>query len=158
MMRTTTNTAHQRGAGVVEMALLLPLMLVGVMGALEMTNVFHTWMVVQKAAQNGARLAVTGAGEADGVRLTLIKNETEAALRTLPTNAQTEVLVKSYTGGDLTSQAIDGNPGNPCDAVEVRVNVSYTPITPIVGDALPGVIDFSAYDRRLNEPWRPCGQ
>ena len=50
----------RQGLSVVEMALVIPLFLIMIFGIIETSNLFRTWLTLQKAAQAGARYAATG--------------------------------------------------------------------------------------------------
>lgn len=52
---------RQRGQGTAELALLLPLILVLIVGAIEMAGAFHAYITVVSAARDGARLGSKGA-------------------------------------------------------------------------------------------------
>ncbi|MBN2139829.1 MAG: TadE/TadG family type IV pilus assembly protein [Desulfovibrionaceae bacterium] len=144
-----------RGISVVEFALILPVFLTLVMGVIETGNMFRTWLTVQKAAQSAARFATTGQGDEEGTRLSQIVQKAQEVVATLP--QETEVLVRSWPGMDTAAEPTDNDPGGPCQVVEVRVRADYEPITPLLGPLLPEVIPLVGADRKVNEPWYPCG-
>ncbi len=39
---------------------------------------------------------------------------------------------------------------------EVAVVYQYKPFTPLVATLLPDSIPLRGYDRKVNEPWKPC--
>lgn len=164
----TTETAHalnplhqarrllrgDRGISTMEFALALPVLLVFVFGLVEMGYMFFTSASMDKAAQVGARVAVTGTGADDGTRMALIENKVMAALATFADKGVISMEVNSFhqsSPGSITSGA-----GGPCDIVEVNVNYEYAPITPIIGAIIGSSIKVHGTDRMVNEPWRVC--
>ncbi|MFZ5626308.1 MAG: TadE/TadG family type IV pilus assembly protein [Bacillota bacterium] len=51
----------ERGQALVEMALVLPLLLMLLFGIIEFGRIFHAYLTVNNGAREGARLAVVGA-------------------------------------------------------------------------------------------------
>ncbi|MGE4299914.1 MAG: TadE/TadG family type IV pilus assembly protein [Desulfovibrionaceae bacterium] len=149
--------SDQRGMSALECALVLPVFLMMVMGLVEAGNLFRSWLTVQKAAQAGARFASTGQGELEGDRMARILSETGMVLDILP-DATREIAVRSWPDVVASGGGAAGDPGQPCGLVEVAVTYDYTPITPIIGAALPAVIPLAGSDRKVNEPWQLCAQ
>ncbi|WP_319542316.1 TadE family protein [uncultured Pseudodesulfovibrio sp.] len=154
-MRKDIHNSHRRGIAAVEMALILPILFMLVMGIVEGGNAAYSWLTVQKAAQIGARFAATGRGYEEGTRLSQIITTTEAALTTLDINSY-EINVRSWPDLGATGDGIDNDPGAPCQLAEVSVMYAYKPFTPIVSAILPESIPLYGYDRKVNEPWKPC--
>ncbi|MFZ5646640.1 MAG: TadE/TadG family type IV pilus assembly protein [Bacillota bacterium] len=50
----------QRGQALVELALVLPVLLVLFMGTVEFGRIFHSYLVITNASREGARVAVLG--------------------------------------------------------------------------------------------------
>lgn len=148
-------TNSRKGMASMEMALLLPLLLALTMIIIEGGIIFYSWMTIQKAAQSGSRLAATGKGDEDGTRLALITAETEHWLERLNSGSK-EITISSWPGQVASGNGTAGNAGGPCQLVEVAVVYNYHPFTPIVGDMLPEIIKLRGFDRKLNEPWKPC--
>ncbi|MFZ5650950.1 MAG: TadE/TadG family type IV pilus assembly protein [Bacillota bacterium] len=53
----------QRGQALVELALVLPVLLVLFMGTVEFGRVFHSYLVITNASREGARVAVLGGAD-----------------------------------------------------------------------------------------------
>ncbi|MCJ2164418.1 MULTISPECIES: TadE family protein [unclassified Pseudodesulfovibrio] len=151
------NQKNSRRAGVaaVEMALILPIMFVLVMAIIEGGNAYYSWLTVQKAAQIGARFAATGRGDEEGTRLSQIIATTEAGVAALK-NGTIDISVRSWPDLTATGDGIDNDPGAPCQLAEVAVLYNYEPFTPLVSPLLPDTIPLRGYDRKVNEPWKPC--
>ena len=56
---------RQDGQALVEMAIILPLLLVFLLGTIEMGRVFHSYIVVTQASREGARLAAVGKNDTE---------------------------------------------------------------------------------------------
>lgn len=55
----------QRGQSMVELALVLPILLVLLMGAVEFGRIFHSYLIITNASREGARVAVLGSEDAN---------------------------------------------------------------------------------------------
>ena len=55
---------NERGAAIIEFALVLPLLLVLVIGLIEFGWIFNGWIILTGAAREGARTAITNQEEA----------------------------------------------------------------------------------------------
>lgn len=154
-MNITRKNSRRRGLVAVEMALILPILLLIVMAAIEGGNAFYSWLTVQKAAQLGARFATTGRGDEEGTRLAQIINVTEKGLASLDKD-KAVISVRSWPDLSAAGDGIDNDPGGPCQLAEVAVLYNYEPSIPLVAELLPPSIPLLGYDRKVNEPWKPC--
>lgn len=154
-MRNNRKNARRRGLAAVEMALVLPILLLLIMAVIEGGNAVYAWVTVQKAAQMGARYAATGRGADTGTRLAGIISTTQAGLAALD-QANVVISVRSWPDLSATGDGIDNYPGAPCQLAEVAVLYNYEPFTPLVAPLLPDSIPLRGYDRKVNEPWKPC--
>ncbi|AMK12717.1 MAG: TadE/TadG family type IV pilus assembly protein [Pseudodesulfovibrio sp.] len=145
----------RRGLAAVETALVLPILFILAMGVIEGGNAVYAWVTVQKAAQRGAHYAATGRGAETGTRLADIINTTQAGLTTLDP-AKVIISVRSWPDLSATGDGIDNDAGAPCQLAEVAVLYNYEPFTPLVASLLPDSIPLRGYDRKVNEPWKPC--
>ena len=119
-MRHSKEKARRLGIVSVELALILPIVFVLIMGIIEGGHAYYSWLTVQKAAQYGARMAVTGQGEDDGTRLLKIIATTEAGLTTLK-HGTTEINIRSWPDLSAVGDGIDNDAGAPCQLAEVAV-------------------------------------
>lgn len=142
------------GMTVAEFGLVLPAVMVLLLGTMEMGNLFHSWLTVQKAAQEAVRIAATGEGADDGTRMIRIENK--ALERMEPLQGTKTVTVSSWPRGQASDTGSQGSAGSPCEIVEVRASCTYTPLISLMEPILPDDITLSSADRKLNEPWRPC--
>jgi Flp pilus assembly protein TadG len=144
-----------RGATALEAALLLPALFVLLLGIIESGNLLENWLRLHKAAQAGARVAVTGQGVEQGDRMTRIVSEVGTVLAAMDETGL-DVTVCSYAGRNLDGTCLDGFAGEPCDTVQVEVSYQYQPVTPFMETIFSGPVTLTARDRKVNEPWAPC--
>jgi len=154
-MRRLHNRKQRRGIATMELALILPFILVMTMGLIELGTMFYSWMTLQKAAQTGARFATTGIGVEEGTRDAQIVQITEEWVATLD-KGNKEVVLRFWPTRDANGEGVEGSAGGPCQLVEVAVNYAYHPFTPLISSLLPEVIMMEGSERKLNEPWKPC--
>jgi Flp pilus assembly protein TadG len=146
----------------VETAIVLPLLLLLIFGLIELGNALSVWLMVQNAADAGARYASTGQGVIGNTQLAGITNAVNQILVASRGQAGT-VTVLSWPGTNPAGPGNLNNPGGPCDTVEVQVGYTYNAITPLAGlmglysaKGWPAQITMNACTRRVNEPWQPC--
>ncbi|WP_207264649.1 TadE/TadG family type IV pilus assembly protein [Desulfovibrio sp. Huiquan2017] len=154
-MQKDRNNGRRAGLAAVETALILPVMFMLIMAVIESGNAVYAWATVQKAAQIGARFAATGRGADAGTRLQDIIQATEAGLTTLK-QSNIAITVRSWPDVRASGDGIDNDPGAPCQLAEVAVVYNYEPFTPLVSPLLPDTIPLRGFDRKVNEPWKPC--
>lgn len=145
----------RKGMTAVELALLLPALLMLIMGIIETGVITYSWLTLQSAAQKGARYAATGQGYDTGTRLTEIKNITEKTLEVLDKGAK-KVTIRSWPTHNTSGTGVENNAGEPCQVVEVAATYDYEPFTPLIAQILPETITLLGSDRKVNEPWYPC--
>lgn len=105
MRKTEKSRSGRRGLAAVEMALMLPIFLLLMLGVMDVARLFWTQGVVRDAAFEGARIAVL--------------NE--------PTTAQIEtVIVRELASGGVTQPStIEIGPREPSQPVDVTVSVPF---------------------------------
>lgn len=153
--RRRTRRAYP-GNACVETALFLPAALLLFLGIMEAGNLFTAWLTVQKAAENGARLAATGQGLEEGNRLALILDRAGKSAASMPGGDKAQVQVRSWPTPDTSGPGLAGDPGGACLPVEVRVDLAYAPVIPLFEPLFPTQVALSGRERRINEPWEPC--
>jgi len=152
----------ERGSTSLETAIVLPILLLLIFGIVEVGNALSIWLMIQNAADVGARYASTGQGVIGGTQLADIVSATNQFLTNSRGQAGT-VTVRSWPGTNPSGAGRLNNPGAACDTVEVQVGYTYntvTPIAPLMGlfnaAGWAAQIPMNAYARRVNEPWQPC--
>ncbi len=134
------HAAHRRrksrGQSLVELALVLPVVLLLVMAALDFGRAFFGWVVLNNAARVGANYAAlhpdawgTPGDAAD-----------QATYANLVTGARGDTEV-SFTGCSTAAVPAPQFPGGTDigDYAEVVLDCGFTPLTPIIGDVFAGV-------------------
>ena len=124
-----------RGQSLVELAIILPVLLLLVMSALDMGRAFFGWVVLNNAARVGANYAALHP-DAWGTPGNAAKQATYA---NLVIGARNDAEI-SFTG---CSSAAVPTPQFPSgtdtgDYAEVVLDCGFTPLTPIIGDVFAG--------------------
>jgi len=92
----------ERGQSVVELAVVLPVLLLILLGIAEFGRLFHAYLTVEHAAREGARLAVTGADDAE------IESQVLAAAPGLEAGSLVvQVDPASRSRGDIVTVTVD---------------------------------------------------
>lgn len=117
------NAGHQEGVAAVEMALLMPLLVVLVLGVIEFGFLFGQELGIGNGAREGARYAGT-TPSADCAAIQARTRDAAAGLD-VATNL---VRVDAYRGVDLEAEIAGGSPecpgdGVPCDGAAAGDNV-----------------------------------
>lgn len=116
----------QRGQSLVELALVLPLLLVLLAGVLEFGRIFHDYLIITNASREGARVAVLGSDDsAINDRVSLVTPGLDSTR--LQTNITPEPAGRK--SGTLTT-------------VEVRYSIPL--IFPIIDVVIPNPFTISA--------------
>lgn len=147
----------ENGSSVVEFAFIFPVLLALAMLLIEGGSMLQGWLTLQKSAQMAVRFATTGQGDEEGNRLALIMEEARKLESSLPGTAPSmQVDVCSRHEADIAASCAAGNPGAPCEMVEVETSFVYTPMTPLVASLLPSDLLITSRERGINEPWKVC--
>jgi Flp pilus assembly protein TadG len=67
---------EERGANLVEMALILPLLLLLLAGVVDIGRAYHTYITIINAAREGARYGVNRPWDTSGIQ-TMVRNEAQ---------------------------------------------------------------------------------
>lgn len=149
----------ERAQTLVEFAIIAPLLMILIFGFIDAARLFQAWTTVQGAAREGARFGVTGQDDcpvATDDRVACIQYWASQRGKAL-TNSATEltVAVRSWDYPDYEDPPTEGNPGQQCDALEVRVEYDFVPSTPLA-DSIFGSVHLTGRERLVNEPFGPC--
>lgn len=116
----------KRGQALVELALVLPLLIILLMGTMEFGRIFHSYLLITNASREGARAGITS--QTDSEIITKVKDV--AATLNL-TDAQITITPNQ-------SARTRGVP------LTVKVNYSVNLITPILDTIVPNPFPLSA--------------
>lgn len=93
------NNSHERGAALVEFALLLPLLLVLVFGIIEFGGTYNNSISLRNGVREGARLAVVNnvspSGSCSGDATTVLVCQTKARIGLNPNTTKVSITVPS---------------------------------------------------------------
>jgi len=151
----------ERSQAVVEFALVGSIFFMLVFGIIDTARLFESWVTVQHAAREGARYALTGRSDCDGVpdnRLVCITNTAkEAAMGLSGGSSAVNVTVRKWAYPDYADPPVEGSAGVACDDIEVQVQYDHHFLTPVIRAIVPD-IQLSGRERVINEPFGRCGQ
>lgn len=148
MALPNVRTNRQRGVTTVELALVLPVLLLILCGILELANIMRIQMTINSAVTNLARVVALD----PTVRTQAQANDYLAGQGLLP-------MVRQTLGDGTSAEAptLSLTPENPtctsasCDPFVVRIAYTYTGITPLTKDFFDGLV-LSASATKTAEP------
>ncbi len=150
-------TPNERGATLVEFAIIAPVVFLVMFAVVEAGLMFQSWVTVQHAAQSAARYAVTGRDTCTSGgygRESCIISEARRGASSLRNGSSATVAVRSWAFPAYTS-VTNGSAGAQCDAVEVQVRHTHQVMTPIISTIVHQVT-LTGTQRFLNEPFGRC--
>jgi len=116
---------EKRGQALVELALILPILIVILMGVMEFGRIFHSYLIITSASREGARAGVVGLND--------------TGIRTKVKDVATSL---SLTDSQITiTPAYSRSRGVP---LTVKVDYSVSLVTPMLGVAVPNPFPLSA--------------
>ena len=124
---TTRITTHhptatpRRGVAIVELALLLPFLLMLLLGAWEVGRLIQVSEIVNNAAREGGRLASTGLLTASQIQTAVCLYMQQAGLPNFSSQASTVVTVS-----DLTNPGTDPTMASELDKLQVTVSIPFS--------------------------------
>ncbi len=150
---------RERGQALAEFALAAPVLFLLIFGLIDSARLYHAWVAAQHAAREGARYGVTGRVDcniASPDRLACIEHTARSQTQALA-NAQTDLTVgvRSWDYPAYADPPLDGNAGEQCDILEVRVEYDFTASLPGLASIF-GPVPLVARERLVNEPFGPC--
>jgi len=116
----------KRGQALIELALVLPLIILLVMGTMEFGRILHSYLLITNASREGARAGVTGADDA-----AIILKTKDAAESLELTDAQI----------NITPAQSSRTRGIP---LTVQVDYAVDLITPVLDTVVPDPFPLSA--------------
>ncbi len=86
---------NKKGQSIVELALLLPVILMLLLGIVEFGRVYGSYMIITNASRQGARAGAVGANDADVIQIVKDNASTldQAALDPVPTRVESDDVV-----------------------------------------------------------------
>lgn len=116
---------NKKGQSLVEMALVLPVLLLILTGILDFGFLFNNYLIVSNASREGARSAAVGSTDTE------IKNKVNTVAGTLDSSRLTVTISPDQrrTRGD---------------SVTITVAYKYKLITPIIAAIIPGPVNLTA--------------
>ncbi|QEH32960.1 TadE-like protein [Aquisphaera giovannonii] len=139
----------RRGAAVLETALILNVLLLGILGVFEYGRIVMLRQLMENAAREGARLAVVGTASTPEV-----------------TTAQIQACVVSYMAGqsisNLSVSVYQANPATGANigswdqapyggAIAVKITATYRPIVPTTFGIVPNPLPMTIVSMMLSE-------
>lgn len=150
-MKTRDRTSRQprRGAAVLETALVINVLLLGVLGVFEYGRLVMLRQLMQNAAREGARLAVVGTAASPEITTAQIQN---TVISYLAGQSLSNLTVQVYQADPTTganvgvwNQAPYGSP------IAVQINATYVPVIPTTFGIVPNPMPMKAVSMMLNE-------
>lgn len=136
MKHRLTHLLHnERGASLVELALVLPMLLLLILGVLDLARGYRTYTVLVNAAQSGAQSLAVRPTDLDGARALVVAEAGRAGLAANQLTISFTPVKSSYAAGDMVTVrvvhtypllfgAVTGTPSLPLD-VRVTMRVLY---------------------------------
>lgn len=151
----------QRGATLVEFALVATVFLILVFGILDFARLLQSWVTVQHAAREGTRYALTGRSDCDVApddrSACIIYAAEDATTGLAGAPGAIDVSMRTWAYPDYADPPVEGSAGTACDAIEVKVEYDHQLVAPLISSIVDHV-PISASARVLNEPFGPCDQ
>ena len=148
------------GQSLAEFSLILPVIAIVIFGLVDMARAMQSYVTIQEAARDGARYAVTGRIDCTGPSIQNRENCIEqAVLDRVDSLNNVDTITTTFRRWDYPAYAdppAENDAGEQCDAVEVQVNYTYQPITPIFRTLVRNSISMVARERLVNEPFGSC--
>lgn len=143
-MSDTRSTAGERGASIVELALIAPVMVLLVFGVIDLARGYRLQIQAENAAREGAAYAQVRPNDVDCASHPDIRERALAEESSLSSNPGFHLAVWGQNGGSW--QKITGCGGSVAEAkerVRVDVTVRFDVMTPIVERVVGGTIDLT---------------
>jgi len=149
VLRKRNSKRLHRGVAVVETAMVLGVMLLGIMGIFEYGRIVMVRQLMTNAVQGGARLAVVGtAAQPPATTMQII----DAVNNSLVGQALSNVNVQVFQADPTTLANIGAWNTTPYGgAIAVQLDGDYTPILPSTMGIVPNPIHFTSVSVMLSE-------
>lgn len=134
--RQPDQAVERRGAAVVEFALVAPLFFMLVLGVIEFGQAFMVSQLINSAAREGARLAITD-GSTNADVETVVTDVIQRSTTTDPNNVTVAVSVTEAAGNPSAANEVSN--ASKRDLCTVNVTVPYADVALITGSFLQSV-------------------
>jgi Flp pilus assembly protein TadG len=121
MKLTVASRSPRRGIATVELALLLPFLLMLILGSWEVGRLIQVSEIVNNAAREGGRLASTGQLTASQIQSAVCLYMQQAGLPNFSSQASTVVSVS-----DITNPGTDPTNATELDKLQVTVSIPFS--------------------------------
>lgn len=150
-MRAPRRVSRQRGAGIVEFALIATVFLTLLLGIMDFGRMLLMWNSAAEATRWGARIAVVCAnGSGDIANLAMTRTKMK---QILPQLADANIVIEWQNPQGTVDNACDRS---TCKGVEVSIysnpgdvddpaNLKFQPVSPFMGFVVPPVPAFATY-------------
>lgn len=149
--------SKSKGLAVVEMAIILPLMLLLIFATIDFGRMFFTQITLQHAMREGGRFGVTGQRLPDPDQPQDLQSRIESIRQVVYDAAigvsvePDNIIVSSLSGGA-------NNAGQGGDTITISMSYRFQFATPIVGKFFnDGSQEFTVSTSFRNEPFPPTG-
>lgn len=115
----------EKGQAVVEMALILPVLLLIIFGIIEFGRILNTYMIITEISREGARAGCVGGSDSD-IRSTVRSRATDSGLDAALIN-DTDIVITPNTGSRLRGESLQVRVSYPVDIIAPLLG-------PIIGD------------------------
>ncbi len=133
----------------VEMAIVLPLLMLLVSGILDFSLMFRSRLTIQHAVREAVRFAVTGNTLNDPVSGTPMERVAAIKSKIIENAVALDVDVNNIT-------VTPANGGGPSEVVTIAAAFSYEFLTPLIKPLFPGGrYNFTIRSSMKNEPFLP---
>lgn len=133
-IRRTENN-KRRGTALVEMAMVLPVFLMVVLGIIEFGRAMMVANMVTNAAREGARLAVID-GNTNADVQSSITTFLETAINVAPADLTISIAITAAAGNPDPMNQVGS--ASPRDLINISVSVPYDSVSYIPGDYMAG--------------------
>ena len=147
--RLVRRLRDSRGANMVEMALVMPLLFLLTFSIVDFGSLFYVYLALEHGVSQAARFGVTG---------DLIPGKTrEESIREAMRHATPTLTIQdgAFTFTHLVPGTVNwlAGTGNPSDVSKVRVTYTWSLMTPFIREFFPGgQINLAVESAMLNEP------
>jgi Flp pilus assembly protein TadG len=138
-----------KGNNIVEMAIVLPLLLLVVFSIVDFASLFYVYLALENGVSQAARFGVTGATLPGKSREESVREAMRTATPTLTIGDD------AFSFSHLKPPSTTWLPGSgePADISRVRVTYTWALMTPLVRELFPaGQINIAVESAMLNEP------